>query len=68
MVGIDLLFIKKLMHSIFATTFLVAAFLYDDLLIFTVKCQDNETMNIRLNRLNQKSTKKMLSSSLTVHP
>lgn len=65
MVGIDLLFIEKLMHSIFATTFLVAAFLYDDLLIFTVKCQDNETMN---DRLNQKSTKKMLSSSLTVHP
>lgn len=65
MVGTDLLFIKKLMHSIFATTFLVAAFLYDDLLIFTVKCQDNETMN---DRLNQKSTKKMLSSSLTVHP
>lgn len=65
MVGIDLLFIKKLMHNIFATTFLVAAFLYDDLLIFTVKCQDNETMN---DRLNQKSTKKMLSSSLTVHP
>lgn len=65
MVGIDLLFIKKLMHRIFATTFLVAAFLYDDLLIFTVKCQDNETMN---DRLHQKSTKKMLSSSLTVHP
>lgn len=65
MVGIDLLFIKKLMHSIFATNVLVAAFLYDDLWIFTVKCQDNETMN---DRLNQKSTKKMLSSSLTVHP
>lgn len=65
MVGIDLLLIKKLMHSIFATNFLVAAFLYDDLLIFIVKCQDNETMN---DRLNQKSTKKMLSSSLIVHP
>lgn len=34
MVRIDLLFIKKLMHSIFATNILVAAFLYDDLLIF----------------------------------